>query len=204
MNQFGYDILKKRYSEPIKDDPSGFLHFIQEMYLYRLEEQFSLIQCVDRAIDSMPTEKVRTLAKVNTMTPFAFGMCMKIFPQPFYEECLEIARFVSKLKGFHFHSQPYVIGDNHTTWENRYFVAIKVWRGEMPSLDKEEMEEVKECIRRWAVCNRTNVYHNIFGSSIFSQGSLSGEVESKLMVSCCSMSKKEADKYTTSGRRIKI
>ena len=181
ITELGYDILKERYSKPL-DNPNGLSRFIQKMYLHKLEEKYQMSTMWNHQVEKLP-DRVKGLAMATTIAPMPVGPALIGFdmpPQPFYEECLELADFILGLDGVHFHEYPYVPTSNGMV-ENKHFVAQQTFRGQMPTLTKKEMKFAKDEIEaRFKACGY-NIVHNILG--------ISGS--GKLMVACCKIPKED-------------
>ena len=206
MNSIGYEYLLRLYSKPVGDDPTGLLRQIQRHYLYRLEQIWGFKEAVYRSVHNM-TGPDKSLAEITLAAGFCttVGNCMKGvgWPMPFYEESLELARFIiDNVNGFLFHSRPYVVTPKGN-WENLNYVVQNVHRGQLPTLSKEEMDMAKKDILARARIDGDNVYHLVCGYLEESQV-YEGEVESRLRVCCCAMPQDLADKYTFNDIPVEI
>lgn len=186
MNDNGYSILKERWNKPILDDSSGLLKFIQKMYLWRLEQDREMHALIDRYISGM-SEKAQGYALVSQHAScFALNggptfASMKKFSQPFYEECLELARFVNSHLHMKFSDTPYVQGRGGSV-ANRNVTLICVNRGDMPILSMDELNRCRQEAYAYVTHGNRNIIHKIEG---FSSWHPNGGVESRILMSCC-------------------
>ena len=141
MYEMRFDILSELYSRPIEDDSSGLLHGIQKVYQYRLKEMQAINGCLDAHFKQHPNAfgEILRFAPIPVIDGGFISLAQR--PFPFYEECLELARYVNSL-GIAYSSHPYYHHSDGTVYQNRSY-RILTLRGEMPLINQENQERLR-------------------------------------------------------------
>lgn len=193
----GFQTLKEQYSKSIENDTTGLLKFIQYMYLHNLSDKYGIENSIDQLVEGLDgqTKTYATILRHTTSIDFSRGSflgSLAVHPQPFYEEAIELGRYINSLGTMTFCETPYLrLGRINYANKCRRIMSKN---GQMPKLNNEEIDMMRKEVE-WESKHGTNVIHNIFGSVRENDNWTVGGWVSYLTISCCTVPQDELDMW---------
>jgi hypothetical protein len=163
ISNYGYTYLMEKYSAYVGEDRTGILYQIQSDFIRRLKEQYGMQNDMLNYAKSTKNDFAMVLTVTPPMPIYGAAVGGSFMSDPFYDECIEIGKFINGLKGVYFHSRPYV-RSRECDYQNQ---SWRLYQGNahIDKIPQDRFEMIKQEILAMKKHKRLNVIYKVYTSS---------------------------------------